>query len=342
MDADRILRPLDEARAPIDELDGYESPVALAEALRATWLAVERTLRGLLRADPSAPDDIRMRALSPGQLPFDEVMAELRRRDLVSLRLAGQVHAMQQAVARAEDAKALRASDADVALHLVQQVRSEVNARWAPDGAPTNGGEAPEASDTELPAASDDATPWPRARGGWLPLEAGPQRRVAALAGVVVVLLVMVAIGVHMVGRSPDMSRGIAAFEAGQTGVAERYFRGALESDPESVTARLYIARIVRQQGRFDEAAALLREAAATAPRDAAVRRELGWLFLDLDQPAVAAEQFREATELEPGAAAAWVGLVEALRRAGDPAADDVFRRAPEEARALMAGPRTP
>ncbi|MEX0907324.1 MAG: tetratricopeptide repeat protein [Gemmatimonadota bacterium] len=320
-DPDRVLRPLREAEPAIDSLDTYDSPVALLDALRATWHAVERTLRTLLRSDATAPDEIRMTALSPAQMPTETVLAELRRRDLISLELAGRLHELQRAMDRAGESEA-RPADADVALAVVSQLKAEVSRRGG-GPAPETGRGLPSGTAME-PAAADEPD---GARG---------PRRPLYLLGGVATLLVVIAVLVYPLGRESEMERGVAAFAQDSAGVAERHFRAVLEQDVDNVTARLYLGRILRSQGRTAEAADVLRAAARTAPADAAVRRELGYLFLDLAAPASAVEQFRRAVELEPDDPLNWVGLVTSLRAAGDPAAEEWLRRAPAEARTLI------
>lgn len=328
-DTDRVLRPLDEAAAAIEMLESYESPAALQEALRATWHAVEQSLRRLLRSDVTAPDDIRMTALSPAQMPMATVLTELRRRDLISLRLAGRIHELQQALGRGSG---LRPGDADSAARLVETLRAEVaqraeNASRSPI--------APRVPADTLPVAMDSPTAAPaRAQTATGP-SAGPRRPLYVMAGVAVALAV-VAVAIVLFGGETDLERGIDAFADGRHDVAEQYFRAALYGDDGSVTARLYLARILRGQGHNREAADLLGAAARLAPEDAAVRRELGYLFVELDRTSAAIEQFQHAVELEPDEPLNWVGLIQALRLAGDPAADEWHRRAPAEARAIL------
>jgi Tfp pilus assembly protein PilF len=72
---------------------------------------------------------------------------------------------------------------------------------------------------------------------------------------------------------------------------------------------------------------------------DADVRRELGYLFLDLDSPEPAARQFQRAVEIDPDESLNWMLLVEALRRSGDAdAAAEWLRRAPPAAQDRLRG----
>jgi predicted Zn-dependent protease len=128
----------------------------------------------------------------------------------------------------------------------------------------------------------------------------------------------------------------IAAFRAERYGVAEQGFSTVLEQEPGNVTAMLYLGRIYRVQGRMDEAAAVLSEASARAPRDPDAARELGHLFMDLRRPESAVPRFREAVELDPADNANWIALIQALRAAGDPSVDEWLQRAPAEVRAAL------
>lgn len=80
----------------------------------------------------------------------------------------------------------------------------------------------------------------------------------------------------------------------------------------------------------------MLREAAALAPNDDDVERELGWFFLDRNQPQAAAAHFRKAQELDPDEDANLIGLITSLRQLGDPEADRLLAQAPAEVRARL------
>jgi len=147
---------------------------------------------------------------------------------------------------------------------------------------------------------------------------------------VFVLLAVLLACAAWMVLRNGAAENGVEAFRTGRLAEAERIFLDR-SKDPADVTARLYLARIYRRDGRHEEAAAVLREAAEHAPDDADVRRELGYLFLDLRQPALAIEQFRRAREQAPEEPLNWIGLIRALRAVGNPEAEAWVRRAPPE-----------
>jgi tetratricopeptide (TPR) repeat protein len=334
IEPDRVLRPLREAEQAIDRLDTYESPAVLTEALRATWHAVDRSLRTLLRSDASAPDSIRMTAMSPEQMPADAVMQELRRRDLISLELAGRVHELRQALTRAETGDA-RAADADNALEVVRGVSEDVHSR-ARRAMPAHesavvAGLLPGAEGERNAVVSDASG---GTAGGGAVSGVGERVRPLVLAAVAALVLIASAIAVFLAGGDSAMDSGIAAFEEDRHDDAEQHFRAALEQDDDNVTASLYLARILRTGERYEDAAAVLRDAAARAPDDAAVRRELGYLFLDLNSPSSAAAQFRRAVEIDAADRLNWLGLVDALNRTGDSAAAaEWLSRAPAAAR---------
>ena len=351
IETDRVLRPLKEAEPAIDRLDTYESPAVLTEALRATWHAVDRTLRTLLRSDATAPDSIRLTAMSSEQMSADTVLTELRRRELVTMGLAGRVHELRQAIERAERGE-VRAADADNARDVVRCVKEEVHgisrrprtsgastASAAPAGAGASSPEILSVSDDEVWLGSSSSAPTAahvaEALRDTARFQAGS--RSLWIAAAATALLVIAVAAVLLLGRESEMEKGVAAFREDRGGVAEQHFRAALEEDDGNNTARLYLARILRGQGRNEEAADVLRTAASLDGQDAAVRRELGYLFLDLDVAKPAVQQFRRAVEIDPVEPLNWVGLYEALVRDGDTAgAAETLRRAPAEAQTLV------
>jgi tetratricopeptide (TPR) repeat protein len=354
IDRDRALRPLRDAAPSIERLETYESPAELVEALRATWHAIDTTLRTLLRSAPTVSDELRMAALSRTETHHDTVITELRRRDVISLRLAGRVHELMHVV-ESLDAATVRPGHADIAADVVAQLRAEVEGAAASHGhaAPASAARAQPARVEGMPgwagtvqptdAEGDADADADAAAGAGIADAARPRRRllpplrgpIVLVAAAAVILILAVAL-VFLFGRGSEMADGIDAFRAGRAGVAEQHFRAVLERDAGNVTARLYLGRILRTQGRLQEATEILSTAARLAPEDAAVRRELGYLFIGLDRAPQAAQQFRTAVELEPGEPLGWVGLYEALHRAGDPAAAEVLRRAPAEAQAMI------
>lgn len=325
IDSTRVLEPLEAARGALDRFGAGESLSGLADPLASVLAAVERTLRLLLIADPDTPGQLRSAALSAEELPWHRLLDALRRQDLITIELAGLVHEFHAAVQRAA-AGDVRPADPELALRTVERTRAEVRAagrRLAPGAAPIGALE-------DAPAAAPAPPPEPeRGRKGMLGLAIGVA--VFALAAIV---------AVYLLRPDPLLKEGVDAFQAGRIAEAEAALGEVVRRDPSNVTARLFLARIYRRQDRHPEAADQLREAARLAPEDAAVQRELGHLFMDLGQPASAAARYRRAVELEPEQELNWIGLVRALRAAGDPTAEDVLQRAPPGVRATLNTPR--
>jgi tetratricopeptide (TPR) repeat protein len=314
IDADRVLRPLKEAAPAIEKLDTYESPAVLAEALRATWLAVDRSLRLALRNDSTIPDAIRMNAMS-SEMSIDDVITELRRRDIISMSVAGRTHELAQAVTRGS----VRATDADNALDLARTLEQEIVAAAGRSDEPRI-----------LAGSVLDSEP---EVGAIVEVSSKPRRKIFVALGLLALLAAVLAAWLFM--RTDHMEEGIAAFREGRMDAAEQHFRAVLADNSTNVTALIYLGRLLRQEEQYQESAELLRRAAVRAPNDAGVRRELGYLFLALGRAGPAAEQFQRAVELEPDDAVNWIGVIEANVRAGDTAAArEWLGRAPAEAQA--------
>lgn len=312
----RLLQPLAEERAAVETLTAYRTGTELAGALLRIRAAVDRVLRLLLRSDSGAPDEVRLRAMSADQLPFDDLIASLRRRDLITLELAGLVHGLEEAAARAHDGTA-RAADADTALAVVERLSGELGS----DAVPSDHG-------PERPMAVDATGPEPVATRE-------PRRgRQRYWVGVLAVAVALVA---WLFGVRPRLqsARAVQAFREGRWVEAERLF-GERLAKSDDATSMLYLARMYRMGERYEEAAEMLRRGAAVAPGDADIRRELGYLFLDLGRPESAVEQFRLAQELDPGESLNWIGLIRALTEAGSPEAEEWLRRAPADVRASL------
>lgn len=320
VETNRVLQPLKDAENAIAKLGEYETSTELAAAVQDTWNAVERSLRLLLRADAAAPDELRLNAFSPTDLPFDRLVPALRQRDLISLQLAGRVHELQQAAERARSG-GVRASDADQARAVVEQLRAEVQ-----------GGETGAVREVVRQAVESGRVEEP-ARMVPLPDDRRSIRRVLVLPIILIILAIMFVWGVT---RSSPMDDAVTAFRSNRLAQAEEQFRTIAEKDEDNVDARLYLARIYRRTDRPSEAARMLREAAALAPDDDDVERELGWFFLDRNQPQAAAAHFRKAQELNPDEDANLIGLITSLRRLGDPEAERLLAQAPADVRAAL------
>jgi tetratricopeptide (TPR) repeat protein len=322
IDTTRALQPLNEAERSIVLLQNYQSSAELASAVQETNAAVQRTLRSLLRSDRGAPDDLRMAALSPTDLTPDRLIPTLRQRELISLQLAGSIHELEQAARRAADGH-VRASDADLALRVVDQLREEVlhprerAVRAVAHTAVTTG------------ALEDGPHMVPQPGAATKPL------KIMAIAAGVLVLGLLIW---GLFFRASAMDKGKAAYQAGRYAEAQQIFQQEVDDDVANATAAFYLARLYRRERRFDDAAKVLRRAVDERPQDPALREEFGHLFMDLNQPAAAARRYQEAVEIDPDNARTWVWLIRALRAAGDPTAEATLQRAPDQARALLQG----
>lgn len=323
IDVNRALQPLNEAERAVGQLQTYESSAELASALQETNAAVQRTLRSLLRSDRGAPDDLRMAALSPTELTPDRLIPALRQRDLISLQLAGLIHELEQAARRAEDGK-VRASDADLGLRVVDQLREEVHQRGEREVRAVAHTAVTTGAIEEAPHVVPVATNPPR-----------PIRIVAVLAGVVVFGLLVWG----LFFRESRMERGLDAYRAQRYAEAQQIFQQEVDDDVANATAAFYLAKLYRRERRYAEAGKVLQRAVQENPQDPLLREEFGNLFMDWGQPSLAAKRYQEAIDLDPDNARVWVQLVLAQRAAGDPnAAAATLQRAPDEARALLRG----
>ncbi len=330
MDKDRILRPLVEREDAIEALETYASAGELADAITSVQAALEQAVRLLLRADDGAPEDARMSALSEAT-PLDAVVTALRRRDRVSMQLAGRLHQAERTAARIAGGDGARPADADVIRAAVDLFRSEIAAEPA----------------VPPPELDSEANAPPHGAGAGLeepPFAAEPEEQgrgalAFAIGAALLIVVVLSAVLLLRDGSAAVREDAIAAFEVGDYAAARRGFQALLGQDSADVTALLYLARIHRREEQPAEAASALQTAVAREPADADVLRELGWLFLDLNRPQQAAQQFERARDLKPDDARNWIGLVHALRRAGDPRAESVLRDAPADARAVLGRP---
>lgn len=336
IEADRILEPVAPDAAPLRALREYDGPSALADALRATSEAIEQSLRLLLRADRGAAEADRMRAMSRQELPFADLLERLRARDRISISLAGTIHELRRSIESGGSFRSPTSADADRALEVVARLRREVRALDDDDASVR---EAAHHTVASHPIAEETSE---------VPPDRGRRSRLVPAivigAAVLVLLLVMVATGGLGLAGGDALDDGVEAFREDDLTEAARHFREAVQDDASDPTPRLYLGRVYRRLGRHAEAGDQLEHAARLAPRDADIRRELGYLFLDLRSYGAAVRQFEQAVELEPAEEANWIGLVRAMRLGGDARAEATLARAPAAARALLAreSPGTP
>jgi len=321
------LKPLHAARDALEVLRTAEAdPTVRRSAIIRVTHALEGSLRRFLRDDPHAPLEARLRALAPDELPADELLAELRRRDRISIELAAGFHELAGVLRRVREGAPATQEDAELALRTVERVEWEA---VAPPPAPV----PLPATEEVYPEEETMVHPVPPAGRG---RGAGPK-----VAAVVLGLLLLLVLGWIWRGWSQgrELERGIAAYKRGEAVAASEHFRRYAESSPEDPTPRVYLARIHRRAGRFNEARDEIGRGLRVSPSDAALHRELGYLLLDAGRPGEAVARFRTALKTDSQSTEAWLGLIRALRAAGhEDAAARALLSAPAEVRALVGG----
>ncbi|HEU0013268.1 MAG TPA: tetratricopeptide repeat protein [Longimicrobium sp.] len=332
-DPDSTLRPLRQRAPDVDALRGGQPSAALVVRIAT---AAETTLRRMLRDDPTAALELRLRALSPDDLPTPDLLAELRRRERLPVALAAAFHDLDLAAERIAGGAEPSPRDAQLAVSVADGLDAHV--RSLPAHVPMEDPALPE-RDAVIPMAADEdevhAVPSdsPRRRVPWAAL--------GALA--VLALLLVMAIRMRGGGGDDELRRGEAALRANRTAQAERHFRAAATRDADAPLPRVYLARIYREAGRREDAVRELRTGLVNHPDDPALNTELGYVLLEARRPQEAVARFRTAIERDDRSLHAWGGLVRALRESGRTAeADRELARAPADLRALMAStPRT-
>lgn len=308
-EGETALKPLRKASGAIEVLrGGGADPQARRVAVLQVTGAVEASMRRLLRDDSHAPLDLRLRALAPDELPTDEVVAELRRRDRISIELAAAFHELTGRARRVRDGEPPEPGDAELALRLAERLEWEAQAPPPSPVPATEGG--------VVPLVEED--PWVH------PVPPAPTtgRPRLAWAAATFALVLFAAFAWFAWSRSAGdraLAEGVALFRAGQADAAVPHFRRAVEVDPEDPRPRLFLARIYRRSGRMNEARQEIRRGLDAAPGDPGLNRELGFLLLDVGRPDMAVPAFRHAVTLDDESVAGWVGLVRALRATGRP-----------------------
>lgn len=312
-----------------------EVPAEARAAVLAVTDAVEASLRRLLRDAAGAPVELRLKALAPDELPAPALIGELRQRERVSIELAAAFHdALGVRRRLLESGEAPAPHDAAIALRAADLLDAEAaGAVRTPPDATLAAPPPPAEPVPEAPILGDET----------MVHHAPPLRRSPAAAWIwaasaaVVALVAILVFWAVTSRRGGRLDEGIAAFRSGDYAAAAPLFERYAEGHPKDATSRLYLARIYRRTGRPELAAEQLKEALASAPEDAALHRELGFLLLDSGRADAAVGRFRHAIELDAEAPEGWIGLVAALRADGqDAAAERVLARAPAEVRALL------
>ena len=306
--------------------------------------AVEMSLRRVLRDHPDIAIPVRLRALAPDELGPDEVLAELRQHDRISIDLAAAVHDLLELRRRLKEGAPVGPNDGTSAYRVADRLEREVSDPLPPESlaeearpatvlpgappveAPPAAGEAPEVeeedADQELPSR-------------W------SNRNLYLVAGGLLLLLLL-PLGYWLATRqdTSELDQGIALFRTAAYADAANHFYRYAQENPGDPVPHLYLARIHRRLKRYDLAAPELSAALRLAPDDPAVYAELGFLLTDTQRYDQAVSRFRQALRLDPENQQAWIGLVRALRVAGQhDAAARVLTSAPPEVRAMLARP---
>jgi len=329
-DQDSALRPLRNVASATASLRTGTLPESETRAaVVQVAAAVEMSLRRLLRDYPSAALQVRLRALAPDELRADEVLAELRQHDQISIELAAAVHDLLEVRQRLRDGAPLSSHDATLAYHVADRLEHEASRPNRPSApAPAL------ALEEELRPLSSSS----RQRRGRLSNISDNTR--IAVGGGLAAILVALAIWWAIPRGESMLDEGIALFGTGAYEEAASYFWRYAESHPEDPTPRLYLARIHRRMARPELAVAQLDTALTLAPNDADVHAELGFLLIDTRRPAEAVERFRAALTHDSQSETAWAGLVAALRADGRPEESErVLELAPPSIRDRLAAP---
>jgi hypothetical protein len=325
-DPESTLRPLRQ-RAP--DVEALRAGAPAAALVVRVARAAETTLRRMLRDDPTAPVELRLRALSADDLPTPDLLAELRRRNRLPVELAAAFHDLDLACERISGGADPAPRDAQLAVSVAEGLDSHI--RFLPVGGHLEDPVLDDPDDDVLTGDDEEpvhAVPAPgRRRVPWETLLA-----LAALA----ILLVLV---IRMRGGNDDdvLRRGEAEYRAGRVVQAEQAFRAYAEEHPREPQPRVYLARIYREAGRLPDAEREIQAGLRAVPEDAGLHTERGFLLMDAGRPADAVPVFRTALVHDRDSPRAWGGLVRALRAAGRPVdAEQVMRLAPAEVRALI------
>lgn len=326
LDPESTLRPLRQ-RAP--DLEALRAGAPAAALVVRVGRAAEATLRRMLRDDPTAPVELRLRALSADDLPTPDLLAELRRRNRLPMELAAAFHDLDLACERISGGVDPAPRDAGLAVAVAEGLDAHIRTLPA----------LPRLEDPVLDDPDEDAltaddeervrtVPAPRRRRV-------PWETLLALAALAVLLV----IAIRVRGGDDDdaLRRGEADYRAGRVVQAERAFRAYAEEHPRDPQARIYLARIYREAGRLPDAEREIQAGLRASPEDAGLHTERGFLLLDANRPADAVPVFRAALAHDRESHRAWAGLVRALRAANRPRdAEQVLGLAPPEVRALI------
>ena len=332
-DPENTLKPL---RAVEGDVIALRTGQGGAAAVVRIARAAETVLRRMLRDDPTAAVELRLRALSPDDVSTGELLAELRRRDRLPMELAASFHELSAAANRlATEGGDATPRDVEVAVAAADGLERHVLSN--PYEARLEDPVLPPRDDTLIPPPPEDPEPVHA-----IPLASRTRSALPWIAGAVAAVAIVALAFVLLRGRRADpLTEAVAAYGQGDTARAFSLFLDAAKAHPDSPEPHYYMGQIYRLKGRPQEAARELREGLKLAPNDARLNTEVGYLMLDQGRAAQAADQFRAAVLQDSSSARAWAGLVSALRRSGRPAqAERILARAPVEVRSLITSVR--
>jgi tetratricopeptide (TPR) repeat protein len=339
------LRPLKTLEGVLASLRaGSLPPEDTRAAVIQVASAIDMSLRRVLRDHPAVPIETRLKALAPDELRVDEVLAELRRHDRISMELGAAVHDLLEARRRLKQGAPAMAGDASLAFGVAERLEYEITQPPASRSAAASTPEAHPARRT-APAAEDHTVIYPldvpMGDDPTPPRGAGVRREwVLALVALLLVLVPAAFFLLRSGGGDEGMQQGIALFRIGQYEDAASHFYRYAQANPNDATPHLYLARIHRRLERYDLAVPELQRAFDLAPNDPDVHTELGLLLTDRRRYDEAIPRLREAIRLDRESEAAWVGLIRALRESGQAAAAEAeLAQAPPAVRAMLARP---
>ncbi|MDB4947941.1 MAG: hypothetical protein JWM27_590 [Gemmatimonadetes bacterium] len=327
-DRESILKPLRSTAESLSALRTGDAPAKARAVVRVAG-AAETSLRRLLRDDPTAPVELRLRALSADDLSTDELLAELRQRDRIPMEVAAAFHELTAAARRIGAGDEATPRDCELALGVADGLDRHLAFRQAP-------------RPLEDPALSREDTliahGQPEDPVHSVP---SPGRRpwgLIAAGALVLALLVGGALWLTTFRRDGGLAHGEELYRGGQNAAAETEFRAYAERHPDEAMPHVYLARIARQGKRFPDAVRELKAGFAASPQEPRLHTEAGWLLLDTGRPADAVARFRAALSYDNKSVSAWGGLVRALRESGHPdQAERALSVAPAEVRSALA-----
>ncbi|MBW3628628.1 MAG: hypothetical protein KY464_04945, partial [Gemmatimonadetes bacterium] len=136
--------------------------------------AVEMSLRRVLRDHPAIAVPVRLRALAPDELAADEVLAELRQHDRISIELAASVHDLLDLRRRLKEGRPVGPTDAASAYQVADRLEQEVSDALRPAPAPEEiATQALPLGDGTVMYPPDFGEDRPSRRPGWIYWAAG-------------------------------------------------------------------------------------------------------------------------------------------------------------------------